>query len=66
MSYLQGTLTSLFKNLNENRKINVKFVVFVAETDQEFLNQTLLQLSEQFSEQINNNILQVKIKLKLL
>ena len=59
MSYLQETLSSLFDNLNEDRKTNVKFVVFIAETDQEFLNQTISQISEQFSEQIEKNILQV-------
>jgi len=59
ISYLQGTLSSLFDNLKEDRKINVKFIVFVAETDKEFLNKTISQISEQFSEQIKNNILQI-------
>ena len=61
VSYLQATLSSLFDNLNEDRTINVKFVVFIAETDQEFVNLTISQISEQFEKQIENNILQVNL-----
>ena len=62
---MQQTLSSLFDNLKEDRIINVKFVVFVAETDKEYLNKTISQISEQFPEQIKNNILQVKTVLFL-
>ena len=59
-------LTSMFENLNKNSKYKMKFVVFVAETDQLILNETIIEITKQFPAQIQNNMLQVSFELFLL
>merc|ERR1719419_100771 len=59
VSYLNQTLTSLFENLNKKSKFDVKFVVFVAESDKTILNQVISEVSKYFPAQIKNNLLQI-------
>ena len=65
VSYLNQTLTSLFENLNDHSKFDVKFVVFVAESDKTFMNKIISEVSKYFSTQIKSNLLQVIIFVNL-
>jgi len=58
-SYLEETLNSFFTNLNPNNDYNIKFVVFVAETDEVYVKERIEQLSKDFSSQVESNLLEI-------
>lgn len=60
-SYLEETLNSFFTNLNPNNDYNIKFVVFVAETDEVYVKERIEQLSKDFTLQVESNLLEVSL-----
>jgi len=58
-SYLSVTLKSIFDSLSEEEEREALVVVFVAETDPDFVASTADELSKQFPKAIESGLLEV-------
>ena len=58
-SYLFSTLTNLIENMSAEEKIISLIVVFIAETDMDFVESQASQLEEQFSRDIESGLLEI-------
>ena len=59
ISYVEQTLSSIFENTNNSSYIKV--VVYIGESDEKFINKKMNDLSNKFSKELEENLLQVKV-----
>jgi len=57
ISYVEQTLSSIFENTNNSSYIKV--VVYIGESDEKFINKKMNDLSNKFSKELEENLLQV-------
>ncbi|GAB6031752.1 hypothetical protein CHUAL_010165 [Chamberlinius hualienensis] len=58
-SYLMTTLQNLIENLNAEEREDCVIIVFIAETDMEFIRSQAKEISKQFEEHISSGLLEV-------
>jgi alpha-1,3-mannosylglycoprotein beta-1,4-N-acetylglucosaminyltransferase A/B len=58
-SYLFSTLTNLIENMSPEEKIISLIVVFIAETDMQFVESQASELEDQFSKEIESGLLEI-------
>jgi len=57
VSYLEHTLASMFENMNASS--HTKVVVYIGESDEEFIKESMENLSTKFSNELRKSMLQV-------
>ncbi len=58
-SYLESTLQSVFDNMSENEMSETLVIVFIAETDFEYVARIATQIQSQFQTHLEKGVLEI-------